>query len=131
MLNLRGDLTSGENKEKKIIIITVRHSVVILHIIPANHYFCFLLLLCALLHLLQVGGLGDVVTSLSRAVQDLNHNVDIILPKYDCLKHGNVSFIDVACPYLHFTSLCWQFIFNSLNFGCFWLLFLVSWVNSW
>ncbi|XVF87733.1 hypothetical protein PTKIN_Ptkin18bG0144400 [Pterospermum kingtungense] len=33
----------------------------------------------------KVGGLGDVVTSLSRAVQDLNHNVDIILPKYDCL----------------------------------------------
>lgn len=41
---------------------------------------------------LQVGGLGDVVTSLSRAVQDLNHKVDIILPKYDCLKLGNVSF---------------------------------------
>jgi len=38
----------------------------------------------------QVGGLGDVVTSLSRAVQDLNHNVDIILPKYDCLNLSNV-----------------------------------------
>ncbi|KAL9146664.1 hypothetical protein ABFS82_13G124900 [Erythranthe guttata] len=39
----------------------------------------------------KVGGLGDVVTSLSRAVQDMNHNVDIILPKYDCLKHSNVK----------------------------------------
>uniref|UniRef100_A0A5B6ZHH5 starch synthase n=1 Tax=Davidia involucrata TaxID=16924 RepID=A0A5B6ZHH5_DAVIN len=39
----------------------------------------------------KVGGLGDVVTSLSRAVQDLNHNVDIILPKYDCLKLSNVK----------------------------------------
>ncbi|KAL2524061.1 Starch synthase 3 [Abeliophyllum distichum] len=39
----------------------------------------------------KVGGLGDVVTSLSRAVQDLNHNVDIILPKYDCLKFNNVK----------------------------------------
>ncbi|XP_019439822.1 PREDICTED: starch synthase 3, chloroplastic/amyloplastic-like isoform X1 [Lupinus angustifolius] len=39
----------------------------------------------------KVGGLGDVVTSLSRAVQDLNHNVDIILPKYDCLNLGNVK----------------------------------------
>ncbi|KAH6831572.1 starch synthase 3 [Perilla frutescens var. hirtella] len=29
----------------------------------------------------KVGGLGDVVTSLSRAVQDMNHNVEIILPK--------------------------------------------------
>lgn len=40
---------------------------------------------------LQVGGLGDVVTSLSRAVQDLNHNVDIIFPKYDCLNLSSVS----------------------------------------
>ncbi|XVE51111.1 hypothetical protein DITRI_Ditri02bG0012700 [Diplodiscus trichospermus] len=39
----------------------------------------------------KVGGLGDVVTSLSRAVQDLNHNVDIILPKYDCLNHSHVK----------------------------------------
>ncbi|CAK9176069.1 unnamed protein product [Ilex paraguariensis] len=39
----------------------------------------------------KVGGLGDVVTSLSRAVQDLNHNVDIILPKYDCLRFNNVK----------------------------------------
>ncbi|KAL9452162.1 hypothetical protein AB3S75_008037 [Citrus x aurantiifolia] len=39
----------------------------------------------------KVGGLGDVVTSLSRAVQDLNHNVDIILPKYDCLKFSDVK----------------------------------------
>ncbi|KAH6804299.1 pleiotropic drug resistance 11 [Perilla frutescens var. frutescens] len=34
----------------------------------------------------QWEGLGDVVTSLSRAVQDMNHNVEIILPKYDCMK---------------------------------------------
>ncbi|KAK7264474.1 hypothetical protein RJT34_32083 [Clitoria ternatea] len=39
----------------------------------------------------KVGGLGDVVTSLSRAVQDLNHNVDIVLPKYDCLNLSNVK----------------------------------------
>ncbi|XP_021889061.1 starch synthase 3, chloroplastic/amyloplastic [Carica papaya] len=39
----------------------------------------------------KVGGLGDVVTSLSRAVQDLNHNVNIILPKYDCLNLSNVK----------------------------------------
>lgn len=44
-----------------------------------------------MINLLQVGGLGDVVTSLSRAVQDLNHSVDIILPKYDCLKVNHVS----------------------------------------
>ncbi|KAJ4828577.1 Soluble starch synthase 3, chloroplastic/amyloplastic [Turnera subulata] len=39
----------------------------------------------------KVGGLGDVVTSLSRAVQDLNHSVDIILPKYDCLNLNHVK----------------------------------------
>ncbi|KAH7569482.1 hypothetical protein ACOSP7_012903 [Xanthoceras sorbifolium] len=39
----------------------------------------------------KVGGLGDVVISLSRAIQDLNHNVDIILPKYDCLNLSNVK----------------------------------------
>lgn len=49
-----------------------------------NRYYCY--------DLLQVGGLGDVVTSLSRAVQDLNQNVDIILPKYDCWKFNNVRF---------------------------------------
>ncbi|KAL8130155.1 hypothetical protein V2J09_019310 [Rumex salicifolius] len=39
----------------------------------------------------KVGGLGDVVTSLSRAVQDLNHHVDIILPKYNCMNLSNVK----------------------------------------
>ncbi|KAL2339188.1 hypothetical protein Fmac_013634 [Flemingia macrophylla] len=39
----------------------------------------------------KVGGLGDVVTGLSRAVRDLNHNVDIFLPKYDCLNLNNVK----------------------------------------
>nr|VDC65487.1 unnamed protein product [Brassica rapa] len=39
----------------------------------------------------KVGGLGDVVTSLSRAVQELNHNVDIIFPNYDCIKYNFVK----------------------------------------
>ncbi|PKA53519.1 Soluble starch synthase 3, chloroplastic/amyloplastic [Apostasia shenzhenica] len=33
----------------------------------------------------KVGGLGDVVTSLSRAVQDFGHTIDIILPKMFCV----------------------------------------------
>ncbi|KAE8664462.1 Starch synthase 3 [Hibiscus syriacus] len=39
----------------------------------------------------KVGGLGDVVTSLSRAVQDLNHKVHVILPKFDCLNLNHVT----------------------------------------
>lgn len=30
----------------------------------------------------KVGGLGDVVTSLSRAVQELGHTVEVVLPKF-------------------------------------------------
>jgi glycogen synthase len=40
---------------------------------------------------LQEGGLGDVVTALGRAVQDEGHDVEVILPKYDCINYNHVK----------------------------------------
>ena len=39
------------------------------------------LLMTSLIPSTQVGGLGDVVTALGRAVKDQGHNVEVILPK--------------------------------------------------
>lgn len=39
---------------------------------------------------LQVGGMGDVVTALARAVQEEGHNVNVILPKFDVINYGEV-----------------------------------------
>lgn len=46
-----------------------------------------------------------MVTSLSRAVQDLNHHVDVILPKFDCLNLSNVSFVAIALFHMCQSSL--------------------------
>ncbi|KAL2930786.1 putative starch synthase 4 chloroplastic/amyloplastic, partial [Bienertia sinuspersici] len=45
-----------------------------------------------------VGGLGDVVTGLSKALQKKGHMVEIILPKYDCMQYDliqNLRALDV------------------------------------
>ncbi|XP_048490623.1 probable starch synthase 4, chloroplastic/amyloplastic isoform X2 [Beta vulgaris subsp. vulgaris] len=46
----------------------------------------------------KVGGLGDVVTGLSKALQKKGHLVEIVLPKYDCMQYDliqNLRALDV------------------------------------
>ena len=38
----------------------------------------------------KVGGLGDVVFGLSRELEIRRHSVEIILPKYDCLRYDQI-----------------------------------------
>ena len=47
--------------------------------------------------MVQVGGMGDVVTALGRAVQEEGHKVEVILPKYDCIQYD-----EVGLPHGHF-----------------------------
>ena len=45
---------------------------------------------------LKVGGLGDVVTGLSRALQKKGHLVEIVLPKYDCMQYDRTRDLRVC-----------------------------------
>lgn len=45
---------------------------------------------------LKVGGLGDVLTGLSKALQRRGHLVEIILPKYDCMQYEHVCDLRVG-----------------------------------
>ncbi|GAU40653.1 hypothetical protein TSUD_83310 [Trifolium subterraneum] len=47
----------------------------------------------------KVGGLGDVVSGLSKALQKKGHLVEIVLPKYDCMQYdriGDIRALDVV-----------------------------------
>jgi starch synthase len=39
----------------------------------------------------KVGGMGDVVTALARAVQDEGHSVEVVVPKYDVIDYSQVG----------------------------------------
>ncbi|XP_044460720.1 probable starch synthase 4, chloroplastic/amyloplastic [Mangifera indica] len=39
----------------------------------------------------KVGGLGDVVTGLGKALQKRGHLVEIVLPKYDCMQYDHID----------------------------------------
>ena len=42
----------------------------------------------------KVGGMGDVVTALARAVIEDGHSVEVILPKYDCMDAEQIENLD-------------------------------------
>jgi starch synthase len=44
----------------------------------------------------QAGGLGDVVFGLSREVELRGHAVEIVLPKYDCMRYDHIWGLQVA-----------------------------------
>lgn len=46
--------------------------------------------------IVKVGGLGDVVLGLGRALAAQGHQVDIVLPKYDCMEMAQVSDLSIA-----------------------------------
>jgi starch synthase len=44
----------------------------------------------------QAGGLGEVVYGLSRELEQRGHTVDIVLPKYDCMRYDQIHDLTVA-----------------------------------
>lgn len=47
----------------------------------------------------KVGGLGDVVTGLGKALQKRGHLVEIVLPKYDCMEYERIRDLRVFSFY--------------------------------
>jgi starch synthase len=59
----------------------------------------------------KVGGMGDVVTALSRAVIEDGHSVEVILPKYDCMdteQIDNLSQVDAFVTKDNKTCFVWK-----------------------
>jgi starch synthase len=59
----------------------------------------------------KVGGLGDVVFGLSRELEIRGNSVEIILPKYDCLRYDQIfdlrlTFKDLWVPWHHHAVHC-------------------------
>ncbi|MBE9158687.1 glycogen synthase GlgA [Nodosilinea sp. LEGE 06152] len=92
---------------------------------------------------IKAGGLGDVVYGLSRELENRGHCVEVILPKYDCMRYDHIWGLhdaycdlvvpwfgtdircDVLCGWVH-GQLCffiepksWEMFFNrGCYYGC-------------
>lgn len=74
----------------------------------------------------KVGGLGDVVSGLGKALQMKGHLVEIILPKYDCMQYDRICDLKVYYFLIvHFTpwekSVARSLMCNFIS----WILFQV------
>ena len=59
----------------------------------------------------KVGGLGDVVFGLSRELEIRGNSVEIILPKYDCLRYDQIydlqlAYKDLWVPWYDYSVHC-------------------------
>ena len=64
----------------------------------------------------KVGGLGDVVHGLSKELAIRGHVVEIILPKYDCMRYDSIAgltkaYSDLSVPYYN------QWVHCDVYFG--------------
>ena len=60
---------------------------------------------------IKAGGLGDVVYGLSRELEIRGHGVEIILPKYDCMRYDHIwglheAYRNLAVPWFEGAILC-------------------------
>ncbi|CAK9139258.1 unnamed protein product [Ilex paraguariensis] len=59
----------------------------------------------------KVGGLGDVVTGLGKALQKRGHLVEIVLPKYDCMQYEQIRDLKA------FLSILLSLIIRAISSG--------------
>ncbi|NJP08254.1 MAG: glycogen synthase GlgA [Leptolyngbyaceae cyanobacterium RU_5_1] len=60
---------------------------------------------------IKAGGLGDVVYGLSRELELRGHTIEIILPKYDCMRYDHIwglheAYQDLSVPWYGATIQC-------------------------
>lgn len=70
----------------------------------------------------KVGGLADVIYSLSKALVSEGHRVDVILPKYDCLDYSSLKNLKIDSRtlwsyegYQRFNNTVWHADLEGIN----------------
>jgi len=65
----------------------------------------------------KVGGMGDVVTALGRAIKEEGHKVQVIIPKFDCLNYKQVQNLhqDGSFPFGGTVVRVWRGIVEELE----------------